>query len=142
MDNKIFSSIIEKYKNFEGVEAIAIGGSSAANTADNSSDIDIYIFTTKEIPVSEREKLVKPISSKYEVGAEYFGAGDEYFVDTLNKQFDIMYWDKNWFDSVVENVWLKHYPSNGYTTCFLYTLKNQQILFDKNGWLLSLKEKN
>lgn len=141
MDNKISSSIIEKYKNFEGVEAIAIGGSSAANTADNSSDIDIYIFTTKEIPVSEREKLVKPISSKYEVGAEYFGAGDEYFVDTLNKQFDIMYWDKNWFDSVVENVWLKHYPSNGYTTCFLYTLKNQQILFDKNGWLLSLKEK-
>lgn len=141
MDNKIFNSIIETYKNFEGVESIAIGGSSAANTADNSSDIDIYIFTTKEIPVSEREKLVKPISSKYEVGAEYFGSGDEYFVDKIEKQLDIMYWDKNWFEGVVENIWIKHYPSNGYTTCFLYTLKNQQILFDKNGWLQNLKEK-
>lgn len=141
MSNEIFNEIIEKYKNFEQVQAIAVGGSSAAKTADNTSDTDIYIFTTKEIPVAQREALVKPLSSKYEVGAEYFGAGDEYLVDSLNKQLDIMYWDVNWFRDVVDNIWLKHYPSNGYTTCFLYTLDNFHILYDKDNWLLSMQNK-
>lgn len=141
MDKEIFNKIIDEYKKFEQVEAIAIGGSSAAKTSDNASDVDIYVFTNKNIPIELRENLVKKVSSKYEVGAEYFGSGDEYFVDNLGIQLDIMFWDKNWFDSVVENVWIKHYPSNGYTTCFLYTLKNLQILFDKNGWLAGLKEK-
>ena len=141
MDNKIFNDIINEYKNFDCIEAIAIGGSSAAKTSDNSSDIDIYVFTTNSIPIELREQIVKKISSKYEVGGEYFGSGDEYFVNALNIQFDVMFWDKNWFENVIENVWVKHYPSNGYTTCFLYTLKKLRILIDKNNWLISQKNK-
>ncbi len=41
----------------------------------------------------------------------------------------------------MNNVWEKYYPSNGYTTAFLYTLKNFKILYNKNGWLKSLQEK-
>lgn len=133
--------IIDEYKKLDGVEAIALGGSSAAKTSDKVSDYDIYVFTTKEIPVSAREEIVKKYSDKYEVGGEYFGPGDEYFVNSLGVQFDVMFWDKNWFFGVVENVWEKNYPSNGYTTAFLYTLNNFQILYDKNGWLKILQEK-
>lgn len=141
MDKELFNKIINEYEKFDCVEAIAIGGSSAAKTSDSISDIDIYVFTTGSIPLEAREKIVKNISSKYEAGGEYFGSGDEYFVDELNVQFDVMFWDKNWFESVVDNVWIKNYPSNGYTTCFLYTLKNFQVQFDRCGWLTSLKEK-
>ncbi len=140
MDN-LFEKIIDKYKNLDGVEAIAKGGSSTANTSDNISDIDIYIFTTKSIELGAREGIIKEVSSKYEAGGEYFGSGDEYFVDDLGIQFDVMFWDKNWFCSVFENVWEKHYPSNGYTTCFLYTLKNFEIMFDKTGWLAQLQKR-
>lgn len=133
--------IINEYKTFDCVEAIALGGSSAAKTSDNVSDYDIYVFTTKEIPVKCREEIIKKYSSKYEAGGEYFGSGDEFFVDSLGVQFDIMYWNKDWFGGVVENVWEKHYPSNGYTTAFLYTLKKFNILYDKNGWLKNLQEK-
>ena len=52
-----------------------------------------------------------------------------------------MYWDKGWFESVVYNVWEKFYPSNGYTTCFLFTLSNFKIIYDKNNWLLNLQNK-
>ena len=45
------------YKNFPQVKAIAIGGSSSAKTSDNVSDVDIYVFTTDEIPVEERENF-------------------------------------------------------------------------------------
>lgn len=132
--------IINKFVKFDEVEAIAIGGSSAAKTSDSISDIDVYVFVKKDIPISQREEIVKKYSSKYEVGGEYFGSGDEFFVDKLNCQFDVMYWNVDWFNSVVQNVWDKHYPSNGYTTCFLYTLKNFRILYDKSGWLRLLQE--
>lgn len=84
--------------------------------------------------------MVKGYSSKFEVGGEYFGSGDEFFVDKLNQQLDVMYWNKGWFSQVVENVWQKHYPSNGYTTAFLFTLNNFQIIYDKDNWLINLQK--
>ena len=129
-----------KFKNFSQVKAIAIGGSGTAKTSDILSDIDIYIFIDKDIPVSDREEFVKQYSSKYEAGGEYFGSGDEFFVDELNQQLDVMYWGVNWFNDIVENVWVKHYPSNGYTTAFLYTLNNFQIIYDTDNWLLNLQK--
>ena len=135
------SDIINEYEAFSQVRAIAVGGSSSAKTSDNMSDIDIYVFVEHDIPVPDREKLVKKYSTKYEVGGEYFGSGDEFFADNVGQQFDIMFWNTAWFEDVVKNIWEKHYPSNGYTTCFLYTLKNFRIEYDKNGWLKNLQDK-
>lgn len=50
-----------------------------------------------------------------------------------------MYWDKKWFEDVIQNVWVKHYPSNGYTTAFLFTLQNLEIMFDTKNWLANLQ---
>lgn len=136
----VFDEIIEKYKSFPEVVAIAVGGSGANKTADVLSDIDLYVFVEKDIPVSCRNELIKKYSSKFEVGGEYFGSGDEFWVDKLNQQLDVMYWNKDWFNQVVENVWQRHYPSNGYTTAFLFTLNNFQIIYDKDNWLVNLQK--
>lgn len=140
MNNVVFDNIINYYKNLDCVEAIAIGGSSAAKTSDLISDIDIYVFTIEDIPIDKRNNIVSEVSSKYETGCEYFGSGDEYFADELGIQLDVMFWNKEWFNGVYENIWEKYYPSNGYTTCFLYTLKNFEILYDKNSWLSGLQK--
>lgn len=140
MINKI-DKIISDYKDFNQVKAIAIGGSSSANTSDKLSDIDTYIFVEKDLPIDERIKLIKKYSTKYEAGGEYFGSGDEYMVDELNRQMDVMFWNTSWFEDTVSNIWEKYYPSNGYTTCFLYTLKNFDIKYDPFNWLKNLKEK-
>ncbi len=139
--DKTFSAIINEFKCFSQVQAIAVGGSRKANTSDSKSDIDVYIFTDKEIPVEERLKIAQKYSSKYEVGSDYFGAGDEFFVDAINQQLDIMFFDKKWMEKEVDNVWIKHNPSNGYSTCFLFTLKNCEAVFDRNGWLSELKKR-
>jgi len=120
--NKMFDEIMEMYKNLTEVKGIAIGGSGANKTSDKLSDTDVYIFVEKDIPVETRNRIIKQYSSKYEVGGEYFGSGDEFFVDELNQQLDVMYWNTKWFESIVENTWVRHYPSNGYTTAFLFTL--------------------
>ncbi len=136
-----FKTIINEFTKMEEVIAIGIGGSSAALTDDTTSDIDVYVFVSSNISLEKRNKIIKPISSCYEIGCEYFGAGDEFFVDELNKQLDIMYFDKTWFEDVVNNTWVKYYPQNGYTTCFLYTLNILNVIYDKNNWLKNLKEK-
>ena len=42
--NDVLINILNAYKDLSEVKAVAIGGSSVANTSDNISDIDIYIF--------------------------------------------------------------------------------------------------
>ena len=138
-NKSIFGEIMQEFQDLPFVRTVAIGGSKAGKTCDNLSDIDIYVFVEKDVDVAVREKIVKKYSSKYEIGGEYFGQGDEFFVDILNCQLDVMYWNVNWFENIVNNVWFKHYPSNGYTTAFLFTLKNFEIIFDKNNWLLNLQ---
>lgn len=135
------NNILDKFIEIPEVKAIAIGGSSTAKTSDNTSDIDIYIFSLNGVPLQKREEIIKKVSSKYEIGAEYFGSGDEFLYDKENIVMDMMYWDMNWFENIVENVWIKHYPSNGYTTCFLYTLNNFKIIYDPNNWLTNLQRK-
>ena len=139
--DKTFELIIDEFKNFKQVEAIAIGGSQKADTADAASDIDTYVFVESEIPVEARLSLVKNFSSKYEVGCEYFGAGDEFRVDNMKQQLDVMYFDKRWIENVLKNVWERHYPANGYTTCFLFTIKNCEPVYDKDGWLAGVKQR-
>ena len=136
---EILQNIIDEYKKFDETVSIGIGGSSASNYSDNESDIDIYIFIEKDIDIKKRNKLVKKYSTKYETGCEYFGSGDEFLVDKLNKQLDIMYFNKDWFEDIFNSVLIKHTPSNGYTTCFLYTLSVLDIVYDKNNWLNNLK---
>ena len=134
----VFQEIIEKYKSFPSVTSIAIGGSGVVKSADKFSDIDVYVFVEQDIPLCHRN-FIKKYSSKYEIGGEYFGSGDEFWVDNLNQQLDVMYWNKNWFNQIVENTWIRHYPSNGYTTAFLFTLDNFQIIYDKDNWLTNLQ---
>lgn len=138
--NKYLQEFLNNYTNSQNVEAIAIEGSVSAETSDNNSDIDIYIFSKTDIPIEFRKNIICPISSKFEIGCDYFGSGDEFLLDNLNKQLDIMYWNTEWFESIVNNTWIKCYPQNGYTTCFLYTLKNFNIIYDKNNWLQNLKK--
>ena len=138
--NDVLINILNAYKDLSEVKAVAIGGSSVANTSDNISDIDIYVFVDKDIPIDIRNKIVKNYSSKYEVGGEYFGSGDEFFVDKLGQQLDVMYWNTEWIYSVIDNVWTKHYPSNGYSTAFLYTLNNFEIIYDTDNWLRNLQD--
>ena len=139
LKNDILINILHEFQQFSQVKAIAIGGSGANETSDKLSDIDIYIFVEHDIPVALRESIIKNCSSKYEAGGEYFGSGDEFFVDKLNRQLDVMYWGVNWFENIINNVWQNHYPSNGYTTVFLFTLKNFEIVFDRDNWLLNLQ---
>ena len=132
-------SIIGKYCDLPGVRAVGIGGSRAAGSSDKTSDYDIYVFYDKEPDVASRLEIARSVASVYEVGSDYFGPDDEFFVDEEGVEFDIVFFDAAWFGDLVRSVWLDGRASNGYTTAFLYTLSNLDVRFDPDGWLGGLR---
>ncbi len=137
--NKIFDEIVKEYSLLPQVYAISICGSSKAGMSDEMSDTDIEIFISEDIPLEKRLEIVKKFAKKYEVGGDYFGGCDEFFAKEYNLEIDISYFNTKWLEDNIENVWHKYNSSNGYTTCFLYTIKNCEILYEKEGWLSALK---
>lgn len=142
MNNKeILNLMINDYKQFDEVVAIALGGSSTTKTDDNSSDFDIYIYCTKEPDVEKRREIALKYSVNPEIDNHYFETGDTYRLKNTNKPIDIMYRSPESIEGNFKWVWDGCNASLGYTTCFIYNVKNSEILYDKNGWYKNLQER-
>jgi predicted nucleotidyltransferase len=135
-------TIAKRFEIFPQVEAIALGGSLTSGTTDQYSDIDLYIYTTKEIPVVDRKKIVEELgASRQDLGLTFWDSGDEWFHKETGIEVDVIFWDPNWIEEQIDRVVIQHQASVGYTTCFWHTIKNSQILFDRKGWFVSLRKK-
>ncbi len=133
--------VIEKFKEIKEVKAIALAGSRTAKSADEKSDYDIYIYSDKEIDLEKRRQIALEFSDKYEINNCFFGPGDEWFMKNSPVQLDLMYRSRDWMENSIENTWIKHSPSVGYSTCFVFNLKNSEILYDPEGWYQNLQKK-
>ena len=138
---KHIKDIVDEFKRIKDVKAIALGGSIAANTSDSSSDYDIYIYSDTEIDIQKREIIAKTFSDKYEINNSFFGPGDEWHVKNSNLQIDLMYRTREWMENSINNTWINCIPSVGYSTCFVYNLKNSIILYDPEEWYKNLQKK-
>ena len=135
--------VSEQFKPIACVEAIAVGGSRTSGLIDAQSDIDLYIYTNKEIPVEKREEIVNKLgASKANMNLTYWDTGDEWFDQETGLEVDVMYWSPTWIEGKLDRVLVRHQASMGYTTCFWRTVKNSKILFDRNNWFYKLQEKS
>jgi len=149
MDNPITmylslaKKLAEQFSAFSGVEAVAIAGSAAtSNMADSDSDIDLYVYTTGIIPLSNREAIVRKMgASRADLNLQFWDLGDEWYDAQTGIEVDVIYWDTGWIEDQVKRVLEEHQASMGYTACFWGTVKNSLILYDHNGWLRTFKKK-
>ena len=51
-----------------------------------------------------------------------------------------MYWNCGWCEGLLNDIWKNGQAWNGYTTAFLYTLKNFLIVYDPQQWLANLQQ--
>lgn len=141
MDKQDFlQRLTDEYCSLQEVTAVGIGGSSSGNLTDSLSDIDYYLFVEQAPDLNWRKKLVQRMADKYEVGEQYFGDGDEYFAKDINTELDVMFFSRSWFEDNIRSVWQKFQASNGYTTCFAYTMSKLLTLRDDKGWIREMKE--
>lgn len=137
---EIIKQIVEEFKKNELVEAIALAGSLGSNSSDEMSDYDIYIYSNEPIEVEFRQKVAEKFSDKFEINNQYFETGDEWILRDNSKVVDIMYRKPSDIEGNINWIWKNYNACVGYTTCFVFNVKNSEILYDKNGWYKNLQE--
>ena len=140
-NHEILAEMIEHYKKLKEVDAIGLGGSSTAKTADNKSDYDIYIYGKSEPPVEERRKIAEQYAGRMEIDNHYFETGDTFTLKETGKPIDIMYRNPDFIEGNIKWVWEGCNASLGYTTCFIDNIQKTEVLYDKTGWLDNMKKR-
>jgi hypothetical protein len=139
---QLAKKVAEQFTAIPSVEAIALGGSQSGGLLDKQSDIDLYIYTNKEIPLKKRQEIVESLGASIaNMNLTFWDPGDEWFDSETGIEVDVMYWHPGWIEEQLDRVLVLHQSSMGYTTCFWRTVKNSEILFDRKGWFSKLHEK-
>ena len=129
------------FADLPAVAAVALGGSLASGAADDASDIDLYVYTRGDVPLSAREAIVERSggASRADLGLTYWGPGDEWFDAATGIEVDVVYFDAGWMAEQLRRVLVDHAPGLGYTTCFWHTVRASRPLHDPEGWLAALQ---
>ncbi|MBI6872395.1 DUF4037 domain-containing protein [Clostridium aciditolerans] len=138
---KIIEEIINRFSKLPQVEAITLAGSTAFQTEDENSDIDIDVYINSDISVFEREIIAKEFADYMEIDNQFWGPGDEWKLRNSEKAIDIIYLDMKWIKDYLEKVIDRHEASVGYTTCFWHNVIDSKIVFDRNGQLSAIRGK-
>ncbi|MDQ5824513.1 MAG: DUF4037 domain-containing protein [Chloroflexota bacterium] len=130
----IFSALPE-------VEAIALGGSVSTDNAVADSDIDLYVYVTREVPVATRAEIIHSRASYAEIDNRFWEPGDEWVEAASGIAVDLMYRHQDWIEEQLDRVLVRHEASIGYSTAFWHNVRKSVPLFDRNGWFARLQEK-
>lgn len=118
------------------VEAVALGGSHSGGAADETSDIDLYVYTREEIPLSLRQVIVHQSggAASASLGLTFWGPGDEWIDAATGIEVDVVYFAVEWLEGQINRLLREHQASLGYSTCFWHTVRQSQIFYDAHGW--------
>ncbi len=121
------------------VQAVLLGGSHATGKADETSDIDLYVYVTKEIPVETRAAIIKPRASYAELDNRFWETED-YWLESDGRKVEVIYRGQ-WVDDHLKNLLENHQAQLGYSTSIWHNVLTSVILFDRDGWFTQLQNK-
>ncbi|MEI6510254.1 MAG: DUF4037 domain-containing protein, partial [bacterium] len=121
--------------------AVALGGSRASGASDESSDIDLYVYTRAEIALETRQDIVERSggATKTSLDMNYWGLCDEWIHAPTGAEIDISYFDACWMEDRLDRVIHQRQANLGYTTCFWYTVRQSIALRDPRGWFSAIQ---
>jgi nucleotidyltransferase-like protein len=134
--------ITKEFVNKFPVIAIAVGGSIGAGTADDTSDIDIYLYAKKVVPLDIRKKIIAPRANISMIGNQFWEPGDEWIEKDSGLEIDIIYRTTDWIENELDFVLEKHKAKVGYTTAFWFNVLRSISVYDSNNWFLKLQQKS
>ncbi len=132
-------AISSGFANLLEVQAILLGGSHATGKADATSDIDLYIYTSKEIPVEIRAAIIKPRASYAELDNRFWETEDNW-LEHDGRKVEIIY-RGNWVVDHLKNLLENHQAQLGYSTSIWHSVLTSVILFERDSWFTGLQNK-
>lgn len=134
------NQLFQKITDFKEVEALALGGSRATGNNDKTSDYDVYVYITSDLPEDMRRSILSDFCSVMEIGNHYWELEDNCTLDD-GTDIDIIYRNLDDFDHALDNVINKNSINYGYTTSMWHNLLTSKILYDEHGRFKDLKDK-
>jgi len=131
--------VARQFGSLDQVEAVALSGSQTSELRDSNSDVDLYVYVTRVIPLEIRGGIAEG-AERAEIGNEYWEPGDEWIDQETGIAVDVMFRHVTWIEEQLDRVLGQHQAAVGYSTCFWYNVRYSQVLFDRNGWLNDLKK--
>ena len=139
--NEKVMQMVDDFSKLEEVEGILLAGSQATKTNDSDSDYDIYIYTSKEIPLEKRKIITNKYCSYMELNNTFWETEDDGYIKEGNIPVEIIYRDLARTSGLLNTTTVKCKADTGYSTCFWSNFINSIILYDKNGDLNKLQDK-
>jgi hypothetical protein len=137
-------AIAARFAALPEVEAVALAGSLAAGVSDSQSDIDLYIYAHQPIPLAERAAIAHdfagPDSPSIELDKPFWGPEDAWVDRASGLGVDLVYWSPQWIEDQINRTLVLCQAWMGYTTCFWYTVRQSQAVYDRAGWFNGLKQ--
>jgi hypothetical protein len=137
----IAQRISDRYASIDLVEAVALAGSQTTPYAESESDLDLYIYSSSEIPVDLRAPIATEAASRSEVNNQFWETGDEWIDSSAGVHIDVMFRRQQWIEDQIERILDRHEASVGCSTCFWHNVLTSRILFDRSGWFAELQKK-
>lgn len=127
----ILNDIASEFSKIDFVNSVVLSGSKTNLINDDMSDYDLYVYSSKPIPLDVRKIIISKFSNKYTIGNKFFEDGDDLSISNPKMYIDIMYRNLDWAYKEMDLVWSKHIARLGYTTAFIHNLRTSKILFDR-----------
>jgi hypothetical protein len=136
---QLAQTVADRFTQLPEVEAIAIGGSRAAGNGSDTSDIDLYVYPSSDIPAEVRLSIGREFADNPQVG-DVFGPGVEWDDSSTGLHVDVILFSAGWMQDQIERVLVRHEASLGYTTALWHSVRISKVLFDRNGWFANLQQ--
>lgn len=133
-------TIAGQYGRLPQVEAVAMAGSQASGSADQGSDVDLYVYLSAPLPLEVRERIATAGAEYAEVDNRFWEPGDEWIDAETGIHVDLMFRTVAWIEEQLDRVLRRHKASVGYSTCLWHNVVSSLSLYDRAGWFRQLQE--
>lgn len=133
-------AIADEFAKLPEVQAVLLGGSHSTGKADPTSDLDLYVFSTKEIPVEARAAIIEPRASRMELDNRFYETEDYWLEKTDGRKVEVIY-RGGWLEHHLKNLLENYQAQLGYTTSLWYSVLHSVILFERDRYFTNLQER-
>jgi predicted nucleotidyltransferase len=136
---ELAKTIATAFAELPEVQAVLLGGSHATGKADETSDLDLYIYLDKEIAVETRATIIKPRASYAELENKFWETED-YWLEPDGRKVEVIYRGA-WVVEHLKNLLENHQAQLGYSTSIWHSVLTAVILFERDNWFTALQNK-
>lgn len=137
----LLAQVAAAYGALPEVRAVAVAGSRQAGTADEHSDIDLYVYASAPVPLAARREIADRFAATAEIGNTIWEPGDEWEDRATGAAIDVIFRDPAWIEGELDRVLIRHEAPVGYSTCLWFNVLHAEPLVDPGGWYRELQRR-